>query len=185
MNDQLIWNLLFGKGWKRFFDLTMVWIATTLVASAQTVTVLYSFDLTNGALPEFVSLTQGRDGAIYGTASAGGTGYACGEWGTAFRSTQQGVVTSASFTGNQWRHSRGGLSARSQWTVLWHKFRGCFKQRSSIQLKPQDDGTDSAPLPSLALTVPNQRHLSRWGLAESISGIPLRGEPTTSERCSA
>ena len=109
MNDQLIWNLLLGNRWKRFFALTMVWMATSLVASAQTVTIVYSFDLTNGALPKFVSPTQGRDGAIYGTASVGGTGDACGRCGTAFRFTPQGVVTSASFNGTNGATPEAGL----------------------------------------------------------------------------
>jgi len=72
-NEILIGNPLSGNGWKKFFALTLVWAATALVASAQTVTTLYSFKLSDGANPEFVTPAQSRDGDIYGTTFIGGS----------------------------------------------------------------------------------------------------------------
>jgi hypothetical protein len=51
-----------GNGWKKFFALTLLLMATALVASAQTVTTLYSFSFDDGANPNFATPTQGRDG---------------------------------------------------------------------------------------------------------------------------
>jgi uncharacterized repeat protein (TIGR03803 family) len=97
-NDLLIGNPLRGNGWKKFFALTLVWVATALLAPAQTVTTLHSFNLKDGALPEFVTPAQGRDGDIYGTAFFGGSSTACGAGcGTVFKITPQGALTSVSF----------------------------------------------------------------------------------------
>ena len=63
-NDLLIGNPLRGNGWKKFFALTLVWMATALLAPAQTLTTLHSFDLNDGALPEFVTPAQGRSELI-------------------------------------------------------------------------------------------------------------------------
>jgi uncharacterized repeat protein (TIGR03803 family) len=41
-------------------------------ATAQTVSTLHNFDGTHGATPQYGALTQGRDGKLYGTTSAGG-----------------------------------------------------------------------------------------------------------------
>lgn len=54
---------------------------------AGAVTVIYSFDGTNGSLP-FGGLTLGVDGDFYGTAYAGGTDY-----GTVFKVTPGGTIT--------------------------------------------------------------------------------------------
>ncbi len=39
---------------------------------AQTVSVVHSFNGTNGEFPQYVVLVQGRDGTLYGTADLGG-----------------------------------------------------------------------------------------------------------------
>jgi len=97
-NEILIGNSISGNGWKKFSALTLVWAATALVASAQTVTTLSSFQLSDGANPEFVTPAQGRDGDIYGTTFIGGSSTACGPGcGTAFKITPQGALTSVSF----------------------------------------------------------------------------------------
>ena len=51
---------------------------------------LVSFDYTRGAYPSN-SLVQATDGAFYGTAASGGTN---GGWGTVFRLTADGTLTS-------------------------------------------------------------------------------------------
>src|SRR6266403_1453185 len=84
-NDLLIENPPRGNGWKKFFALTLVLMATALVASAQTITTLHSFTFDDGANPNLTTPTQGGDGAIpdagfllgrngllYGTTSSGG-----------------------------------------------------------------------------------------------------------------
>src|SRR5580698_3208522 len=98
-----------GNGWKNCFALTFVLIAVALVASAQTVTTLHSFTLDDGALPNFATPTQGRDGNIYATTSIGGSktiGCVCG---TAFKLTPQGAVTSFCFDGTDGAVPDAGL----------------------------------------------------------------------------
>jgi uncharacterized repeat protein (TIGR03803 family) len=98
-----------GNGWKKCFALTFVLIAAALVASAQTVTTLHSFTLDDGALPNFATPTQGRDGNIYATTSIGGSktiGCVCG---TAFKLTPQGAVTSFGFDGTDGAVPDAGL----------------------------------------------------------------------------
>ncbi len=98
-NDLLIENPLRGNGWKKFFALTLVLMATALVASAQTITTLHSFTFDDGANPNLTTPTQGGDGNIYATTSIGGSktiGCFCG---TAFKITPQGTLTSFSFDG--------------------------------------------------------------------------------------
>src|SRR5258706_5602164 len=72
-NDLLIENPPRGNGWKKVFALTLVLMATALVASAQTITTLHSFTFDDGANPNLVTPTQGDDGNIYATTSIGGS----------------------------------------------------------------------------------------------------------------
>jgi uncharacterized repeat protein (TIGR03803 family) len=98
-----------GNGWKNCFALTLLWMTTALVASAQTVTTLHSFSFDDGANPDFETPTQGRDGNIYATTSIGGsktTGCFCG---TAFKITPQGTLTSFSFDGTDGAIPDAGL----------------------------------------------------------------------------
>jgi len=65
-------------------------VITTQSAQAQTFTTLHSFDGTDGANPEYMSLVQGPDGNLYGTTSSGeGTE----RFGTVFKLTPTGVLT--------------------------------------------------------------------------------------------
>jgi uncharacterized repeat protein (TIGR03803 family) len=108
-NDRLIGNPLRGNGWKKGFALTLVWMATALLASAQTLTTLHSFSLNDGALPNFVTPTQGRDGDIYGTASVGGSKIVGCICGTAFKISPQGALTAVSFDGTDGAIPNAGL----------------------------------------------------------------------------
>lgn len=90
---------LHGNGWKKFFALTLVLMATALVASAQTITTLHSFTFDDGANPNLVTPAQGDDGNIYATTSIGGSKTVKCFCGTAFKITQQGTLTSFSFDG--------------------------------------------------------------------------------------
>src|SRR5712691_1329433 len=109
-NDLLIGNPLRGNGWKKVFALTLVWMATALLASAQTLTTLHSFTLGDGALPQFATPTQGRDGNAYATTSVGGLSTTCGlGCGTTFKITSQGALTSFSFDGTDGAISDAGL----------------------------------------------------------------------------
>src|SRR5216683_8032522 len=98
-NDLSIGNPLRGNGWKKFFALTLLWMTTALLASAQTVTTLHSFTFDDGANPNFATPTQGRDGNIYATTSIGGSKTVKCFCGTAFKITPQGTLTSVSFDG--------------------------------------------------------------------------------------
>ncbi len=109
-NDLLIGNPLRGNGWKKVFALTLVWMATALLASAQTLTTLHSFTFGDGALPQFATPTQGRDGNAYATTSVGGLSTTCGlGCGTTFKITSQGALTSFSFDGTDGAISDAGL----------------------------------------------------------------------------
>jgi uncharacterized repeat protein (TIGR03803 family) len=105
-NDLLIGNPLRGNGWKKCFALTLVLMATALVASAQTITTLHSFTFDDGANPNLVTPTQGDDGNMYGTTVAGG-GIATG---SVFKLTPAGVVTVLhSFDGIDGANPEAGL----------------------------------------------------------------------------
>jgi uncharacterized repeat protein (TIGR03803 family) len=97
--DLLIENPLRGNGWKKFFALTLVLMATAFVASAQTITTLHSFTFDDGANPNLVTPTQGDDGNIYATTSIGGSKTTDCFCGTAFKITPQGALTSVSLDG--------------------------------------------------------------------------------------
>lgn len=74
-------------------------LATALGASAQTFQSLFSFDVTDGDVPYYGSLVQGRDGNYYGTTEYGGAndnalcGSATSGCGTVFKITPGGVLT--------------------------------------------------------------------------------------------
>ncbi len=69
------------------FALVSFVLITAAISSAQaTFTNLFDFDGTDGAIPYYVSLVQGIDGQIYGTANGGGNGL-----GTAYRVTTAGT----------------------------------------------------------------------------------------------
>src|SRR6267143_7182970 len=98
-NDLLIENPPRGNGWKKLFALTLVLMATALVASAQTITTPHSFTFDDGANPNLVTPTQGGDGNIYATTSIGGSKTVKCFCGTTFKMTPQGALTSVSFDG--------------------------------------------------------------------------------------
>jgi uncharacterized repeat protein (TIGR03803 family) len=84
--------------------------ASAAIASAQTVTTLTSFDVTNGADP-FAGLVQGTDGNFYGTTQAGGASGRCTNGcGTVFKITAAGTLTTLhSFDSTDGSGSEGGL----------------------------------------------------------------------------
>ena len=66
-----------------------------VTATAQKLTTLVGFDGNNGATPQYMSLTQGADGYLYGTTTLGGDlsceePYGCG---TVFKLTPNGTLT--------------------------------------------------------------------------------------------
>lgn len=69
--------------------LLMLCAATVISARAQTFTTLYSFAGLDGLDPYQAPLIQGEDGNLYGTTDFGGTA----NWGTIFRITRAGVLT--------------------------------------------------------------------------------------------
>ncbi|HXR17713.1 MAG TPA: choice-of-anchor tandem repeat GloVer-containing protein [Terriglobales bacterium] len=64
-------------------------LSLVLSLSAQTFTSLVSFNGSNGAYPESMSLVQGTDGNLYGTAPSGGAH----SGGTVFKVTPTGTLT--------------------------------------------------------------------------------------------
>jgi uncharacterized repeat protein (TIGR03803 family) len=75
--------------WKKVGGVFVLWAAAAVSSQAQTFKSLVSFDGSNGAYPEYVSLVQGTDGNLYGTTSGGGAKNA----GTVFKITFEGVLT--------------------------------------------------------------------------------------------
>jgi uncharacterized repeat protein (TIGR03803 family) len=90
--------------------IVVVFCAAAAIVSAQTVTTLASFDITNGADP-FTGLVQGTDGNFYGTTQAGGSSGNCTNGcGTVFKITAAGTLTTLhSFDGTDGSGSEGGL----------------------------------------------------------------------------
>ena len=68
-------------------------VMTAIASLAQTFTSLASFDGTNGSNPNYTSLVQGLDGNFYGTTEFGGTGGRASGWGTVFKITPAGTLT--------------------------------------------------------------------------------------------
>ena len=86
MNNRIAW---------RRAGIVLLTCMSAVGAPAQTFTTLASFNGTNGANPEVMSLVQGLDGNLYGTAGAGGAGF-----GTVFMVTPGGILTAVhSFDG--------------------------------------------------------------------------------------
>ena len=80
---------------------------SSLSATGQTFKVLVEFDQTHGALPESVTLTQDREGSLWGTTSAGG-GF--GNNGVVFRVSPIGPLTgTAKFNGSNGSLSLAGV----------------------------------------------------------------------------
>jgi uncharacterized repeat protein (TIGR03803 family) len=77
----------------RLFCAIFSFWALTMVSPAQTFNSLASFDGTDGAGPEFVSLVQGLDGNLYGKAVSGGNSSCESGCGTVFKITLGGTLT--------------------------------------------------------------------------------------------
>lgn len=67
----------------------MLVIAAAIASPAQTFRTLVRFDGTNGEQPQYMSLIQGRDGYLYGTAAGGGAN----NEGAVFKITPNGTLT--------------------------------------------------------------------------------------------
>jgi uncharacterized repeat protein (TIGR03803 family) len=85
-------------GWKATCAVVLLCAATAFGAHAQTFKALANFEGTNGANPNFVSLVQGTDGALYGTTRYGGGEGGCTDGevfgcGTVFKITRAGKLT--------------------------------------------------------------------------------------------
>ena len=95
-------------------------VVSTSAASAQTLTTLVSFDLSDGAGPEYVSLISDANGNLFGTTSAGGEF----SYGTVFEivKTTTGYAsaptTLVSFNGSDGEHPTGALIADANGNLL-------------------------------------------------------------------
>ncbi|MBZ5572531.1 MAG: hypothetical protein LAO09_11720 [Acidobacteriia bacterium] len=74
--------------WKRASAIVLFCAGTAITLSAQTYETLHSFDWVNGGNPYFMSLVQGPDGKLYGTAGGGDNGN-----GTVFKISTAGKFT--------------------------------------------------------------------------------------------
>jgi uncharacterized repeat protein (TIGR03803 family) len=75
--------------WIKACGAMLLWAATTIALPAQTITVLHSFDGTDGNAPQTGALVQGTDGNLYGTTERGGAG----NDGTVYAITTGGSLT--------------------------------------------------------------------------------------------
>jgi uncharacterized repeat protein (TIGR03803 family) len=77
------------------------------ISSSQSVRTIYTFDGTVGSDPNSTSLTEGRDGQLYGVTVGGGGN----NLGIAFKITPSGHITELhSFSGSDGSYPRGGLT---------------------------------------------------------------------------
>jgi uncharacterized repeat protein (TIGR03803 family) len=91
---------------------SLLWASAAVTLPAQTLTVLHSFDQTDGQAPN-ASLAQAVDGSLYGTTVVGGTGGVCNGvgCGTLFKITIGGTLTSLhSFGFADGAYPMGGLA---------------------------------------------------------------------------
>jgi uncharacterized repeat protein (TIGR03803 family) len=82
--------------WKKACAAFVLCVATAVPSVTQTFTNLTSFNGSNGAVPWYMSLTQGVDGAFYGTTALGGRGCPSPGCGTAFRIDSKGNLRTVS-----------------------------------------------------------------------------------------
>jgi len=75
-------------GWKLVTAIFLLCIATVIASPAQVFENLFAFNAADGQYPAD-SLVQGTDGNLYGTTTGGGPH----GWGTVFRVTKEGVLT--------------------------------------------------------------------------------------------
>jgi uncharacterized repeat protein (TIGR03803 family) len=78
-----------SRGWKKACAVFLLCAATAVASAAQTLKTLVDFDLSNGALPQYMALIQSTDGNLYGMTQSGGAHLA----GTVFKITQLGTLT--------------------------------------------------------------------------------------------
>lgn len=86
--------------------------ATIIISPAQSFDTIATFDGSNGAFPQGVTLVQGPNGSLYGATSEGGTGcnYLGLECGTIFETTTDGQLkTVYSFSGSDGEYPISGL----------------------------------------------------------------------------
>lgn len=81
--------------WKIVGGVCLFWLVAAMASPAQSFSTLVNFNLTDGALPNNLTLVQGVDGDLYGVTDVGGTGKSCGAGGcgTVFKISQAGVLT--------------------------------------------------------------------------------------------
>lgn len=92
--------------WLSIGCLTFLLCCAAITALAQTFTSLASFNWTNGANPDLVSLAQGVDGNLYGTTRYGGNSYGNG---TIFRASTTGAITVVTILNGYRSFPFGGL----------------------------------------------------------------------------
>ena len=110
---------------RRCFFSSVVFLLTVLLpfvpSLAQTVNVLYNFDGTVGSNPLNITLTQGRDGQLYGTTVYGGTS----NLGAIFKITPSGHATALhSFNGTDGSQVWAGLTLGSDGNFYGTTFHG-------------------------------------------------------------
>ena len=76
------------SAWRKAGAVLLLWAATTVATTAQTLTTVVDFDGANGSNPLYGSLAQGADGSLYGTTYTGGKS----DDGTVFKITKDGVL---------------------------------------------------------------------------------------------
>jgi uncharacterized repeat protein (TIGR03803 family) len=96
--------------WSKLACIVFVICAGAALTSAQTVSTLAIFDITNGADP-FAGLVQGADGNFYGTTALGGSNVNCTNGcGTIYKITSAGTLTTLhSFDGTDGSSLQSGL----------------------------------------------------------------------------
>jgi uncharacterized repeat protein (TIGR03803 family) len=123
----------------------LVFTAMAGVSSAQNFTILHNFDGSDGANPTFPSLTQIRDGNLYGTTAFGGGGRFGGSkgGGTVFEITPGGALTTlyifcAEFDCPEGETPKGGLVQNTKGNFLGTAQRGDGGSGTLFKITPGD-----------------------------------------------
>jgi uncharacterized repeat protein (TIGR03803 family) len=133
------------------------------ITSAGVLTTLHSFDSTDGANP-IAGVIQATDGNFYGTTYAGGT---AGDWGTVFKMTPIGMVTTLhSFDGDDGAQPYGPVTQATNGNVFGTVTNG---------LSTAEDGTIFAILTGFSPFVSFVGNSGRAGQTVEILGQGFTG----------
>lgn len=113
----------------------------SVVATAQTFTVLANFDGSNGAYPQYGSLVQGRDGDLWGTTGGGGSGSCSSGCGTVFRMSRSGTLQTYSFISASGSDPQAGVVLGTDGNLYGVTYKGGANNDGTVFKVTPENGT--------------------------------------------